>query len=322
MSCGGTATMPTVPATPSGDLTEEPTPAAPNSGGSVEQPADDEAFATPTGDYLTQGFSLDNQGIRLVAVEDTEGISVASGGQSQLAVTFSPDQRTLNVVSTKAAFDGTVDTERVTYRNGSQGSDFVYFFDDNTGTGDGVNQAYLRVGDYAFSGHANLDEDDGRFRHTVSFAEGLATEDMPTGGSGYYLGPFDGTMILQRATPAGKELRTTALDGRVIVDVDFASQSFEFSNIMTNAVSGSSVGAINGVGRLNGPRTSDSSLSGTIRVDGTNLQVDQGGVVLGIAGGNAQEVSGTMLAGGTSNAQSINRSLNISGAFFGVDERR
>ena len=276
--------------------------------------------------YATNGFTISNQGLRSTMVTETDASGVpqnmASGTPNSLNVLFRPNTRQLQVSSTKRAFDGTVDAEGVTYSNGSRAGGTAYAFNDSNGQGNGVNQAYLQIGTYAYSGHANLDQDDGRFRHAVSFANGQATADMPTSGFARYVGALDGTAEYTVSTAAQDRGGFVPLSGQSTTEVTFANRSVQTTNVLTDGVTGATIGQLSNNATFSGSSYGSTGGTGFIIVDGVRMPISNARVNGGFAGPNAQETTGIFGASSRSNTAQANRLVVIDGAFLGADPSR
>jgi len=276
--------------------------------------------------YLQTGFSTQD-GLRLVQVltDNSEGITDShrtSNGES-LTASYDATAGTLRIRSAGVSRGGDFDAEAVTFSNLAQhdiaGNDgHRYIFYDNDGNANGINQAFVVFGDHGYAVHANLDQDDGPFRHNASFIDGGGTPNsaLPSATATYTI-DGNATLEIQEGTSNQRAFQQIPIDVFGNVDADFSSGNVTTSVSLLDVQDVSRLGQLSGQGRI---------IENGFRIDRTYGEVhDFGGRAVALsgqesgafAGPNGEEVLGLFMATGSDSSNGVTTNMSLSGSYLG-----
>lgn len=300
-ACGGSTSAPTsdpsLPAAtePSGNTT------AGNPISNADSSNSDRVAPQQTNgpDYFRNGFEVSEDGPNrlIVYATNSDGIvqTMRLDSAAELDASFDGETRTLRIVSGGQSFENGFDREGVVFdeilRLASDTSGSVYLFKENDGTNELQSQAVMAIGDYGFGVLAQLDQDDGLFKHTVSFVNGAASGADRLPGSANYSGSFNGVVEEFRQNTQTQQSQAFAVNGFVDFDIDFPTGRSEITAIFSDS-NDDFAGVVfgDGVPRADGSIGINFGDGSLVRVDGNDYEM-QGAFVGGIVGPEAEEVA-------------------------------
>ena len=248
----------------------------------------------------------DTQVIDVVVEMTNAGVTqnFYQGSPRDFQAVFDPSKGTVSIFLEGRAYDGTYDAESGVFNinNTSGAPNFFRYFN----------------GLFAYIADGQVDENDGRFRHTFAYAGGPRYT-LPVSGSGAYSGELRGSIEYVGNTSGGVAYSSTPYVADGNMNLDFGTRTMNGAFYLDASQSNSASGSVIMTGNTfsSNATFNNAGYANVQLVDGTYISAtgEFAGLVIGP---NQAEVAGVVnMTGGTGTAGS-----SVSGSFLVQDSSR